>query len=948
MNELSAPDRTDQDAALRRAIALAADAVFGGGDEIFRHLVQHLATALNVNYAFVGTMVPGKADHASVVAMYADGEFAPSFEYSLKGTPCEYVVGQQFRYYPSGVQQQFDSDNVRQLRTEGYAGIPLFDSAGGVLGLMVVMDRQPLGDEGLVENLLRIFSVRAALELERMQAERTAREKGDQFMAVFQSTHDGFVLFDQQGQVVDANPAFKRMHGYALDDDFHRRDPFEFIPEDGREVYFRFLQEVSEHGHFHMEGLGQRTDGEHIQVDINGVRLFYNGQPHMLAIVRDVTRERQAEKDLKGREEQYRTVFGSTSDGMALWTRAGELVDVNDACCRLHGMTREQLLQAELTEFVPPESMPILQEMMATVAQGKSYKGEAIATHKDGSVFQLDIRGEPAEFQGEQHVLLILRDITEHKSNIEELRRSEDRFRATVEAALDCIVTMDEQGRVLEFNPAAERCFGYRRQDIIGKSLADYLIPPDLRDQHIAGMQRYLQQGAGPYLGKRIEISAMRADGSIFPVELAIDAAHGDSGKIFIGYIRDITESKQAEADRSRLEGQLRQAQKMEAIGHLTGGIAHDFNNILTGIMGYIVMAQEWEEKHADEKLHRYLERVQKSAQRARDLIQQMLTFSRGQRGEARALRLKPFVKESIKLLESSLPATLEVRFECDDNLPRVMVDPVHLGQVLMNLCLNARDAMGGQGVLDISLRQAECKTDCVCASCRKGMAGDYVELCVADSGTGLSSETLDRVFEPFYTTKEVGKGSGMGLAMVHGIVHEYGGHIRVDSEPGQGARFCVMLPVADGAGSAEEAGSDFCKTSSQPALAGTVLLAEDDVNVGEFMQDRLSDWGLSVHWCRNGLEALEHVQQGNADYDLYIFDYSMPKMTGLELAQKLLADNAAARIVLYTGYSEDISEEDVLARGIKALVRKPINDDAFRALIVEQLSHGAGRQPGA
>jgi PAS domain S-box-containing protein len=625
---------------------------------------------------------------------------------------------------------------------------------------------------------------------------------------------------------------------------------------------------------------------------------------------------------------------------MALWTTKGELVDVNPACCALHGMNKEELLQAELTEFVPPESMPILMNLMANVRQGRSYKDEAIATHKDGRIFNLDVRGEPVTFRGEPHILLIIRDISEQKQREEDLRRSEDLFRATVEAALDCIVSMDEQGRIIEFNPAAEKTFGYRREEVVGQLLAEMIIPDGYREAHSKGMQRYLSNKKGPYLGQRIEIEAMRSDGSTFPVELAIDVAQAAEGKVFIGYIRDITEQKRAEEEQIRLEAQLRQSQKMEAIGHLTGGIAHDFNNILTGVMGYVVMAQEWEEKHPDSKLKRYLDRASNSGKRARDLIQQMLTFSRGQRGEPRPLQLAPLAKETIKMLESTLPSTMEIRFEASNNLPMVTMDPVHVEQILMNLCINARDAMDGNGALDISVQQVECTTPCICASCRDSLSGHYLQVSVKDNGMGITRENIDRIFEPFFSTKEVGKGSGMGLSTVHGIVHEYNGHIVVQSEPGQGAKFCVMLPVEAGSGTGEVATLEEKTTiHADSSLAGEVLLVDDDETVREYMQDRLEDWGLSVTSHTNGITALTHLEQRDQAYDLCILDYTMPKMNGLTLAEKILKRWPETKVILYSGYSEHLSEEDVIAKGVRALVRKPVEVESFHTLLTEQLT---------
>jgi signal transduction histidine kinase/ActR/RegA family two-component response regulator len=400
-------------------------------------------------------------------------------------------------------------------------------------------------------------------------------------------------------------------------------------------------------------------------------------------------------------------------------------------------------------------------------------------------------------------------------------------------------------------------------------------------------------------------------------------------------------ERRHANAARGRLEAQLRQTQKMEAIGHLTGGIAHDFNNILTAIMGNIVMAQEWQERHGDERLRRYLEHAQNSVQRARDLIQQMLTFSRGQHGEPRPLALDSVVGESLGLLKSTLPSSLEFTIECDQELPEVMADPVHIEQVLMNLCINARDAMQGSGGLGITLRPVDITPGGVCASCRKPLRGRYVELAVSDSGPGISPEVADRMFEPFFSTKGVGKGSGMGLSTVHGIVHEGDGHILLDTEPGTGSTFRILLPpLARASESApDQARSEATGDAGDRApLHGKVLLVDDDPDVREFMADRLSSWGLEVSVCDNAVEALDYFMDTGPPFDLLVLDQTMPKMTGTEFAALVLERFPDLPVILYTGYSDDLTEAHAQAIGIRALARKPLDDAGLYRLLEANL----------
>ena len=810
MTAATQPQVPPSDDILSRALRFAADGVAGlSGDGIFQYLTDHLAKALEVNYALIGLLTGDESRTVQVIAMTADGKPVSPFEYDLSGTPCEQVIGSQYRHFPDRIQMQFPDPHVRELDAEGYAGISLFDSSGRVFGILTVMNRQPIRSTAVTEQLLRIFSVRAAVELERLQTGRDARQKA----------------------------------------------------------------------------------------------------------------------------EQYQATFNATSDGMALWTLDGKLVDVNEACCNLHGMTREQLLKAPLTDYVPPESMPKLMTLLETVREGRTYQGEAIATHKSGEVFHLDMRGVPATVQGQRHVLLVIRDITERKAAVEALRASEERYHTIFSSSVDGMALCTPDGRITEANPAFCRMHGYTREELLAVESFQFVHP----DSQIRCWAFFEAASSGKSLES--EARAQRKDGTIFDAEVhGVPVQYGNTPHLLL-IMRDITERKQAEAERSRLEAQLRQSQKMEAIGQLTGGIAHDFNNILTGIMGYIVMAQEWEQKQPDPKLHRYLERIQKSAGRARDLIQQMLTFSRGQRGEPRPLQPAPLVKESVKLLESMLPSTIQTRLNIPGNLPTVMADPVHLEQVLLNLCINARDAMAGHGVLEIGLREIEYRTPCICSSCRKPASGRYLELSIGDSGAGISREAIDRIFEPFFTTKEVGKGSGMGLAMVHGIVHEYGGHIRVESEPGRGARFSVLLPMVESAQPPECTDADCQTAAPAAALRGDVLLVEDDASVREYMDDRLQDWGLSVTVCANGAEAQEATSKRSRPFDFYLFDYTMPGMTGIELARQLHEANPAIRPVLYTGYAEELSEEALSSAGIREVLHKPVELDRLRALLEQALA---------
>lgn len=523
-----------------------------------------------------------------------------------------------------------------------------------------------------------------------------------------------------------------------------------------------------------------------------------------------------------------------------------------------------------------------------------------------------------------------------------ERERMEQTLRATVEASLDCIVAMDADGLIREFNPAAEACFGYRSADAIGRSLADLLIPPRFRHAHREGMARFAATGAGPFIGRRVEVVAQRADGSEFPAELAIALARSGDRDIFVGYLRDITERKDAEAERIALEARLRQAQKMEAIGHLSGGIAHDFNNILTTVTGYLALAGDRQAELGDAKLARYLDRAHAACGRAGDLIRQMLTFSRGQRGAPRPLSLAALVRELALFLHPMLPSSIDFEVDRGDEDVVAVVDPVQIEQVLMNLCINARDALGGRGRIRVSVGRRD-GVEAVCASCRAPVVGAFAALSVADDGPGVPDMVLERVFEPFFSTKEVGKGSGMGLAMVHGIVHEHRGHVLIDAGPLGGARFTVLLPPL-GAGDAKVVGGDGAESEAarRSRLDGRVLLVEDDPMVAGFLRELLEGWGLDVVAAADGLAARDQFVAHPDAFDVVLTDHTMPRMTGLELVREIAHAKNTAAVILLTAHADAVDDEVARAAGAMALLRKPVDPATLHAELARFLRQAA------
>jgi PAS domain S-box-containing protein len=495
----------------------------------------------------------------------------------------------------------------------------------------------------------------------------------------------------------------------------------------------------------------------------------------------------------------------------------------------------------------------------------------------------------------------------------ETLRRSEASYRAIFEASEDAVFIHDwHTGALVDVNVRACEMTGYSYDEMKRLTVGDLSSGEFPYTQEEAG-KRIAEAKAGKPV--RIEWRRRNKDGSLHWDEVVLRPAVIAGEQRVLAFTREITERKEAEQA-------LRQAQKMEALGHLTGGIAHDFNNLLTSIMGYIVLAADQPGGAEASKRNKYLEQAQLSCARARDLIEQMLTFSRGQRGQPRPVALPPLIRQSLKLFGAALPAAVTIEVDVDREVPAVMLDPVHLDQILLNLCLNARDAIGGSGTIRVAV-QRRTVAGTPCTACRQAACGEFVELTVEDHGSGIPADIVDRIFDPFFTTKDTGKGSGMGLASVHGLVHELGGHIVVDTAVGRGTRFRVLFPSLDSVGC--DAASEACVRSPMCSLAGRVLVVDDEHAVGAFMRDLLESWGLAVEVAGTPAEALALVH-GGTKLDLVITDQKMPGMTGIQLSRELHAKDPELPIILYTGFNEGLTRAEIDEANLRAMVKKPID----------------------
>jgi len=505
------------------------------------------------------------------------------------------------------------------------------------------------------------------------------------------------------------------------------------------------------------------------------------------------------------------------------------------------------------------------------------------------------------------------------------LRLSEERLRSVLATTPDGIITINARGIVDSFSPSAERLFGYRADEVIGQNVK-MLMPEPYKAEHDQYLSRYLSSGEKKIIGIGRQVEARRKDGSVFPMNLAVDEINSQGERLFTGIIHDVT-------DQMAREEELRQAQKMEAVGQLTGGVAHDFNNLLTVIMGNLEML---EPRLPDDGLSgTLLQEAMEAAELGAQLTARMLAFARRQPLEPKVINLNDLVREMTEMLQRSLGESIEISTVLEKNLHRTKADPTQLQNALLNLCINARDAMPKGGKLSIETANTGIDED-YAKSRVEVRPGDYVMLSVSDNGTGMSQETLSRVLEPFFTTKDVGVGSGLGLSTIYGFSRQSGGHLRLYSEVGVGTTVSIYLPqVGDKV-------SDLGRSDDAPgepmAQNETILVVEDDHRVRRTTVARVEALGYTVLAAADGETALE-VLRDSPGVDLLFTDVVMPGgMMGSALADEAKRLYPNIRVLFTSGYTEQAGVQAGAIREGCDLLKKPYRRPELAAKLREIL----------
>jgi len=639
--------------------------------------------------------------------------------------------------------------------------------------------------------------------------------------------------------------------------------------------------------------------------------------------ITDITSAKLNELRLIQSEERFRKLIENTTDIIAVMRSDGIAAFVSPSTSRILGYELHELTGSDILHLVHPDDLAeVLAALQGMFAQ--NYEPETLefrVRHKDGSWRCLEGIGELLEEDGQAALLVNARDITDRK----QAELAHLRLATAVEQATEAVVITDAEGHIEYVNPAFETMTGYSAGEVLGKT------PSILKSgrhapafyEHLWGTIRRGEKWHGRLTNKK-------KDGTLFDEETIIFPMRDSSNRIvnFVSIKRDITREL-------RFESHLQQSQKLEAIGTLAGGIAHDFNNILSAMLGYTELAAA--DLPPESRIRRDLDEVMKAGRRAKDLIRQILTFSRQAEHEKAPLRLDGILRDALKLLRPTLPSTLKIEETVQPDCEPVLANATQIHQVVMNLCTNAYHAMRDSGgTLRLGLAQITLEAEDA-AENPDLRPGRYVRITVSDTGSGIDPAALDRIFEPFFTTKGKDEGTGLGLSTAHGIVRSHGGAITVYSEVGRGTTFHVYLPCVPEPATlapAEEA----------PPVHGhgeVVLFIDDEdalVRLGKQMLERIN---YRVSAWNSSTAALAAFEANPGAFDIVLTDQTMPSMTGYELAQRIRQVRADIPIIITTGFSEGLSEERAAAAGITAVVLKPLVARELARLLQSALERG-------
>lgn len=750
---------------------------------------------------------------------------------------------------------------------------------------------------------------------DRRKAEEALKESEERYRALFEYAAEGILAADLETRSLRyANPAVCRMFGYTLEEILQLKVSDIHPPESSQQVAADF-EALGRGENIRVSNItGLRKDGSLFFADIVAAPLVIDKRRMAVGLFTDITERKNMEDSLRRSEERFRSLIDQAADSIFVHDFDGRFLEVNRHACTSLGYTRDEMLSMSVAD-VDPDAVP--RGDSANFWSSLPVTFEARHRRKDGTIYPVEIRLGAIQYEDSRVVLAMARDLTDRKMAEEALRESEERFRQVAESAGEWIWEVDASGVYRYCSSAVENIIGYSPDELVGKKHFYDLFTPEVREDMMQKAMAAFERRqtfrcfANPNIHKNGHTVILETSGS--PI---IDRQGNLIG--YRGADTDITERKRIEREKESLKEQLFQAQKMETIGTLAGGIAHDFNNLLTVINGFAeVLLMDTAE---DDPRHGDLLKVLETGRKGADLVQRLLTFSRKAEVNLIPLDINLIVENSVKLMKRTFPGMIEIETTLEHGLGPASADASLVEQVLMNLCINAKEAMPQGGGLKIVTRTVTVDKD-LCRLHPEMKPGHFVCIDVEDTGKGMDKETVDRVFDPFFTSKgwDFRKGTGLGLSVAKGIVDQHGGWITCSSEPGMGSTFRVCLPVA----------KERKETRTEPTTASVphgryILLVDDEGYVRDLGKRILERSGYTVITAEDGKQALEIYSREKSNIGLVVLDLIMPRMGGEKCLEELLKINPHLKVIVSTGQPLDARDRLRLTASAKGFVNKP------------------------
>ena len=771
----------------------------------------------------------------------------------------------------------------------------------------------------------------AALEREVQEHRRTeaARdhhaERERLFSAAVESSNDAIITTSLDGTITGWNSAAERLFGYSAAEATGENITL-LVPEDRLPELQDALRRIGWGESIeHSETVRLRKGGGRIEVSlsISPIKSPSGATIGISKVARDITETNKTRQVLRRQTEELRRIFETSQDLIMVMDARGFLVQISPSCEAILGYRPEEMIGRSGEDFIHPDHLETSRKEMRAARRGQRPKmSDTRCIHKNGREVWLSWLGtwsEPA-----RRFFFVGRDMTESRLAQEALRESERLARGIVDTALDAFVQIDEKGFIRDWNAQAENIFGWSRDEALGKNVFELMGQPDGQGPLKKALQSFLLSGNEVVRQPRRELEIRRRDGKKITAELSIAALRTRGGFVFNGFVRDLT-------DKIAAEERIRQAEKMEAMGQLTGGIAHDFNNILTVITGTIEILAD--AVKGEPQLAAITRMIDEAASRGADLTQHLLAFARKQPLEPKVTDVNTLIIDTAKLLQRTLGEHVEIESVFEDETCPAIVDPNQLATAILNLALNARDAMpdGGKLIIETGFVILDDNYAKMHSDVRPGR---YAMIAVSDTGAGIPAAMLDKVFNPFFTSKGPGKGTGLGLSMVYGFIKQSAGHIMIYSEEGHGTTIKMYLPPATGTLSSAE------PTLAQAVEGGheTILVVEDDKLVRDYVLAQLHSLGYVTLDAANAAEALALVRTGHA-FDLLFTDVIMPGINGRQLADEIAKVRPGLRVLFTSGYTENaIIHHGRLDEGV-LLLAKPYRKSDMAIMIRKALT---------